>query len=147
MKLNFNSKFVVITGDWKSNELDTGIYTQMFLDAIHPSRQLNLILNSLEDSSEYLIWIVNNDVTMSHINNLVLLGQLKNSSLSQEQGYKGLFLEPKDVSVFEFTENKELLLLESGEYGYVVPWMSKHLEELFDKTISIQDAIKGEIEV
>lgn len=146
MKKHFNTKYVVITGGGDPIELDTGIYPKIMLDVLFPPSQLNQILNAVKGDSKSVAWIVNNDTTMSHINNLILLGKEKNEQLSLEQGYEGLYIEPKDISVYEMESSNELTLLELGEFGYIIPWMSKYLEALFDKTITIQNTIAGEME-
>jgi hypothetical protein len=140
MEKLFNTKYVVITSEDDFKLTGKTDYIYMSLDVVHPARQLNLLLSMIESGTEKLIWHTNSEVTIQHINNMIMMGRDKNKKLSEEMGYNGFYIDSEDISMFEYTkENDKMVELKEGKLAYEIPWMTKYLTSFFEKTVIITE--------
>lgn len=100
-----------------------------------------LILTLKADNRDCILY-VNNDVNLSHLNNMIMLGTLTEYDIKKLSLYNGAYLLPKDVQVFTYEDDK-FREIPCGEYGFEVKWISEKLNELFDATINIQESIRS----
>lgn len=140
--LELENKYNFITSDV---EIDTDRifrlgYREVELSATHPKDQINHVIQYLNKSDNKFIFYVDNDMTISHLNNLIILSNNGDKYLSEKLGYGDSLIDPKSISMYEFSSEKnEFSEIPFGEFGYEISWISKCLNNLFESTVDIHD--------
>lgn len=121
---------VLLTGEMEREvyrqALDIDGYSLVNVDAYHPLDRMKAIHEWIDSSDQPIAFITNSDVTASQFNNAVLDGSIPQTDVEVIQVMDGM------VTPIAF-----------GDYGYDIPWMSGFLDDLFERTLKIQEEFQA----
>ncbi len=131
-------------GDSYEELIELNGYEKMdVIDHLHPVHRKELLLKQIQQVNEgkKIAVITNNDIVASEINNLICLFKSNNKELMKELGYtENVLINPDNVEAYELN-NQKLVKAFIGEYGIIFEWMNLLLEDLYDRTLKIQDSL------
>ena len=107
------------------------------LDKIHPTKQLDAIYKIIDKGEDVSITI-NSVMAFFDINNLITLGNHPEKSI--QCGYKGYYLNPNDVKIYEYNmKNKKWVKVKPDEIGYKIDWYIELMDIIMAKSTLCRD--------